>query len=105
MNGISLGMNLFIIAAGLTIVLGVLRVINFAHGAFYMVGAYVTYSLVRVFSTVAGAFWLAVVGATIAIGILGLVVERLFLRHLYDRDNVYQLLFTFAIVLILGDLV
>ena len=105
MNGISLGMNLFIIAAGLTIVLGVLRVINFAHGAFYMVGAYVTYSIVGWLGNNGAGFWIAVAGATLAIGLLGLVVERLFLRHLYDRDHNYQLLFTFALVLILGDLV
>lgn len=106
MNGISLGMNMFIIAAGLTIVLGVLRVINFAHGAFYMVGAYVTYSVVNALGTSgAGSFWVAVLVATLAIGLLGLVVERLFLKHLYDRDANYQLLFTFALVLILGDVV
>lgn len=105
MNGISLGMNLFIIAAGLTIVLGVLRVINFAHGAFYMVGAYVTFSIVRALGPGMATFWIAVLGATIAIGLLGLIVERLFLRHLYNRDHNYQLLFTFALVLILGDLV
>jgi branched-chain amino acid transport system permease protein len=105
LNGLSLGMNLFIIAAGLTIVLGVLRVINFAHGAFYMVGAYVTYSLVRNFAGTPGGFWIAVLGAAGAIALLGFVVERLFLRHLYGRDHAYQLLFTFALVLILGDLV
>lgn len=104
-NGLSLGMNLFIIAAGLTIVLGVLRVLNFAHGAFYMVGAYVSYSIVRAFGGTMAGFWLAVIGATLALGLLGLLLERLFLRHLYGRDPIYQLLFTFALVLILGDLV
>ncbi len=102
MNGLSLGMNLFIIAAGLTLVLGVLRVLNFAHGAFYMVGAYVAYSATARFG---GNFWLGVIAAMIAVGALGLVVERLFLRHLYSRDHIYQLLFTFALVLILGDVV
>lgn len=105
MNGVSLGMNLFIIAAGLTIILGVLRVLNFAHGAFYMVGAYVSYSVVRGLEGFAGNFWLGVLAAMAALAALGLVVERLFLRHLYDRDHMYQLLFTFALVLILGDLV
>jgi branched-chain amino acid transport system permease protein len=105
LNGLSLGMNLFIIAAGLTIVLGVLRVLNFAHGAFYMVGAYVTYSVTRGVVGTGGNFWLGVVAATVALGLLGLIVERLFLRHLYGRDHIYQLLFTFALVLILGDMV
>jgi branched-chain amino acid transport system permease protein len=104
-NGLSLGMNLFIIAAGLTIVLGVLRVINFAHGAFYMVGAYVTFSIVRQFAGTPYGFWLAVLGATVALGVLGLIVERLLLRYLYGRDPIYQLLLTFALVLILGDFV
>jgi branched-chain amino acid transport system permease protein len=105
MNGLSLGMNLFVIAAGLTIVLGVLRVLNFAHGAFYMVGAYVTYSVVRGLAGFAGGFWIAVVVAMVALALLGLIVERGFLRHLYGRDHNYQLLFTFALVLLLGDMV
>jgi branched-chain amino acid transport system permease protein len=105
MNGLSLGMNLFVIAAGLTIVLGVLRVLNFTHGAFYMVGAYVTYSVVRGLAGFAGGFWIAVVVAMVALALLGLIVERGFLRHLYGRDHNYQLLFTFALVLLLGDMV
>jgi branched-chain amino acid transport system permease protein len=105
MNGLSLGMNLFIIAAGLTIVLGVLRVLNFAHGAFYMVGAYVTYSLLDLFEGIPGGFWLAAAGGAVVLGFVGLVLERLFLRHLYHRDPLYQLLFTFALVLLAGDLV
>lgn len=105
MNGLSLGMNLFIIAAGLTIILGVLRILNFAHGAFYMVGAYVSYSLIRSFEGWPGSFWFAVVGATLVLGVLGVIVERTMLRHLYDRDHTHQLLFTFALVLLLGDLV
>jgi len=104
LNGISGGMILFIIAAGLTIVLGVLRILNFAHGALYMLGAYVSFSLTRGILGMGGSFWLAVVGATLVIGILGLVVERLLLRFLYGRDHAYQLLFTFALVLIFGDL-
>jgi branched-chain amino acid transport system permease protein len=105
MNGLSLGMNLFVIAAGLTIILGVLRVLNFAHGAFYMVGAYVTYSVVRSLAGFPGGFWIAVAAAMVSLAALGLVVERVFLRHLYGRDHMYQLLFTFALVLLLGDMV
>jgi len=82
LNGLSLGMNLFVIAAGLTLILGVLRVLNFAHGA----------------------FWLAVIGAAAALALMAFVIERLMLRHLYDRDHVYQLLFTFALVLLIGDM-
>jgi branched-subunit amino acid ABC-type transport system permease component len=105
LNGISSGMNLFIIAAGLTIVLGVLRVLNFAHGSFYMLGAYISFTLTRALMEVTGTFWLAIAGSTLAVGILGLVVERVLLRFLYGRDHAYQLLFTFALVLIFSDLV
>ncbi len=99
LNSISLGMNLFIIAAGLTLIFGVLRVINFAHGAFFMIGAYVCLSVVEW----SGNFWLGVAGAGLVLGALAWGVERLLLRHLYDRDHLVQLLFTFALVLILGD--
>src|SRR5688572_32292943 len=92
LNGISSGMNLFIIAAGLTIVLGVLRVLNFAHGSLYMLGAYVSFTLTKGLMGITGSFWLAVMGSTLAIGILGLVVERVLLRFLYGKDHAYQLL-------------
>ena len=100
-NAIALGMNLFIIAAGLTLIFGVLRVINFAHGAFFMLGAYVCYSIVEQ----AGNFWLGVLGAGLALALLAWIIERGLLRHLYARDPLAQLLFTFGLVLILGDAV
>ncbi|MHA3980779.1 branched-chain amino acid ABC transporter permease [Halovulum sp. GXIMD14794] len=105
MNGLSLGMNLFIISAGLTLILGVLRVLNFAHGAMFMLGGYACFTLVGLLTPVPGAFWLAVPGAALAMAVLAWGVERTMLRHLYDRDHLYQLLFTFALVLIIGDLV
>ena len=105
MNGLSLGMNLFIIAAGLTLIFGVLRVLNFAHGAFFMIGGYAAFSGVALFAGVPGRFWIAVVGAGIVLAVLAFVIERLMLSRLYDRDHLYQLLFTFALVLILGDAV
>ncbi len=105
MNGLSLGMNLFVIAAGLTLILGVLRVLNFAHGAFYMVGGYVAYTAVNQLGEMPGKFWVAVATAAVALALLSLLIERLMLRRLYDRDHLYQLLFTFALVLILGDMV
>ncbi len=105
MNGLSLGMNLFVIAAGLTLILGVLRVLNFAHGAFFMLGGYVTYSIVSEFTGVPGRFWFAVVGAALALAVTAFVIERLMLRRLYHRDHLYQLLFTFALVLLIGDFV
>jgi branched-chain amino acid transport system permease protein len=104
LNSISLGMSLFIIASGLTVIFGVLRVVNFAHGAFYMIGAYVCYTVVSQ-STFAAAFWLGTLAAAAALALLACVVERLLLRHLHKRDQLIQLLFTFALVLVLGDLV
>lgn len=105
MNGLSLGMNLYIMAAGLSLIFGVLRVLNFAHGAFFMLGGYVTFSLAIRLKTVPGGFWLAVLGAALALAAIALVIERLLLRHLYRRDHLYQLLFTFALILLAGDAV
>jgi len=104
MNSISLGMNMFIIAAGLSLILGVLRVINFAHGAFFMFGAYVCLSVVTYLNEAAGSFWLGVVAAAVVLAAMALVVERGFLHYLYEREHLTQLLFTFAVVLIIGDL-
>jgi branched-chain amino acid transport system permease protein len=103
LNGVSMGLSLFIIAAGLTLILGVLRVLNFAHGAFYMIGGYVTYSIVQHIGHTPGGFWFAVVGAGVVLAAMAFFIERTMLRHLYTRDHVYQLLFTYALVLILGD--
>ncbi len=105
MNGLSFGMNLFIISAGLTLILGVLRVLNFAHGAFFMLGGYVSFSLVNLLDFSPLGFWFAVLGSAVVLGVLAWGIERLMLRHLYGRDHLYQLLFTFALVLIIGDLV
>ena len=99
LNSLALGMNLFIIASGLTLIFGVLRVVNFAHGAFYMVGAYVCYSAAQW----AGNFWVGLAAAALALAACGWGLERTLLRFLYDRDPLTQLLFTFALVLILGD--
>ncbi len=103
LNSLALGMNLFIVAAGLTLIFGVLRVINFAHGAFYMFGAYVLFTVVEQFGETNLTFWLGVAAAALVVGILGFVVERFLLARLYDKEHLLQLLLTFALVLILGD--
>jgi branched-chain amino acid transport system permease protein len=100
LNAISLGMNLFIIAAGLSLIFGVLRVINFAHGAFYMFGAYIIYSVTRQAEL---SFWLGVVVAGLGLAVIAIIVERGLFRFIYDKEHLMQLLLTFAIVLILGD--
>ena len=96
-------MFLFLIASGLSLIFGVLRVLNFAHGTFYMLGAYSAWQLVRWLGAAGASFWLAVLGAAGAVALLGGLVERLLLRHLYAKDELYQLLFTYALVLVLSD--
>jgi branched-subunit amino acid ABC-type transport system permease component len=103
MGGLTTAMFLFLIASGLSLVFGVMRVINFAHGSFYMLGAYLAWQMVQWLHPLASGFWLAVIFAAIGIGILGALTELLFFRLLYGREELYQLLFTYALVLILGD--
>jgi branched-chain amino acid transport system permease protein len=100
--GLSSGMFIWLVASGLTLIFGVLGVLNFAHGSFYMLGAYVCYSLVKVF---APHFYLGVIVGPLAVAAVGLVVERRFLRGVYHLALPYQLLLTFAFVLIFDNLV
>jgi branched-chain amino acid transport system permease protein len=102
-SGLTAAMFLFLIASGLSLVFGVLRVLNFAHGTFYMLGAYSTFQFVQWLGPGPGTFWVAALGAALAVAALGGVVERLLFRHLYGKEELYQLLFTYALVLILSD--
>jgi len=103
LSGLTAAMFLFLIASGLSLIFGVLRVLNFAHGSFYMLGAYGAYQFVQWFGTGPGRFWWAALGAALGVGVLGGLVEWLLLRHLYGKEELYQLLFTYALVLILSD--
>jgi branched-chain amino acid transport system permease protein len=103
LGGLTTAMFLFLIASGLSLVFGVMRVLNFAHGSFYMLGAYLAWQVVDWLAPLAGSFWLAALGAALGVALLGAVVERVLLRHLYGREELYQLLLTYALVLILGD--
>jgi branched-subunit amino acid ABC-type transport system permease component len=96
-------MFLFLIASGLSLIFGVLRVLNFAHGTFYMLGAYSAYQFVQWLGVGGGKFWVAALAAALAVAALGGIVERLLFRHLYGKEELYQLLFTYALVLILSD--
>jgi branched-chain amino acid transport system permease protein len=103
MGGLTTAMFLFLIASGLSLVFGVMRVLNFAHGSFYMLGAYLAWQVVQSLSPILQSFWPAVLTAALGVAILGAVIERLLLRRLYGREELYQLLLTYALVLILGD--
>jgi branched-subunit amino acid ABC-type transport system permease component len=104
-SGLMTAMLLFLIASGLTLIFGVLRVLNFAHGSFYMLGAYLSWQIVQWLSPLAGGFWLALAGAAAIVALVGALIERLLLRHLYGRSELSQLLFTYALVLIIADVV
>ena len=95
-----MGMNYFIIAAGLSLIFGVLRVINFAHGAFFMFGAYTCFTVAQYWGF---GFWAGVIGAAIFLAAIAVFLERTLFRFLYDKEHLMQLLLTFAIVLIMGD--
>ena len=99
LSGLTAAMFLFLIASGLSLIFGVLRVLNFAHGTFYMLGAYCAFQIVQWIGLDGGRFWLA----ALAVAALGGIVERVLFRHLYDKEELYQLLFTYALVLILSD--
>jgi len=103
LSGLTAAMFLFLIASGLSLIFGVLRVLNFAHGTFYMLGAYTAYQVVQWLQPGPGRFWISVIGAALAVAALGGLVERFLFRHLYGKEELYQLLFTYALVLILGD--
>jgi branched-chain amino acid transport system permease protein len=105
LSGLTNASFLFLMASGLSLIFGVLRILNFAHGSLYMVGAYATYQFVVWFGPGELTFWGAVVLAATIVALLGGLIERLLLRHLYSREELYQLLFTYALVLFFTDLV
>lgn len=102
--GLSRSMILFIISAGLSLILGVLRVPNVAHGSLYMIGAFAAYTVNVVIGGAAG-FWLSLILAPLFVALLSFVAERVLFCHLYEREHLMLLLFTFSLMLIFGDLV
>ncbi len=100
-TGLIVGALLFLVAAGLTLIFGVLGVINFAHGSLYMLGAYVALTAYRL----SGNFLLSALASGIAIAVFSLVFERLFMRRVYNADVLMQLLVCYAFILILDDAV
>ncbi|QTF93276.1 branched-chain amino acid ABC transporter permease [Halomonas sp. BM-2019] len=100
LNGLQYGLLLFLIASGLTLIFGIMGIINLAHGAMYMIGAYLVYDL----TFRLGNFWLAILVAIPVAIALGLIIERLFLDTLYKRDHLYQVLLTFGLILVLNEM-
>jgi branched-chain amino acid transport system permease protein len=99
LNGIQYGLLLFLIASGLTLVFGILQVINLAHGSFYMIGAYLAFWL----TARTGSLWTAIaIGLPLAL-VLGLIVERVMIRLLYARDHLTQVLLTYGLILVFNE--
>ena len=100
-GGLKIGMLLFLVASGLTLVFGVLGVINFAHGALYMLGAYFSWQIM----SITGHFGLSVILGALGVGIFGLLFERILISRVYNAELLVQILLCYSVVLILDDLV
>ena len=102
LNGLAGASSLFLVGAGLSLIFGVTRIVNFAHGSFYMLGVYVAYTLVERLG--GGAwFWPSLLLASLVVGAIGALVEMLLLRRIYRAPELFQLLATFALVLVIKD--
>jgi branched-subunit amino acid ABC-type transport system permease component len=101
LNGLAYGALLFLLSIGLTLIFGMLDVVNLAHGSFYMLGAYAGLATLAV----TGNFWLAALAAPLAVGLIGALVERGLLRPLYRRSPLDQVLLTFGLIYVFEDLV
>ncbi|KRC28807.1 MULTISPECIES: ABC transporter permease [unclassified Acidovorax] len=102
LNGLAGASSLFLVGAGLSLIFGVTRIVNFAHGSFFMVGIYVAYSMVAKLGTGLG-FWPALLLSAVVVGALGALVEVVLLRRIYKAPELFQLLATFALVLVIKD--
>ncbi len=105
LSGLANAMFLFLIASGLTLIFGVTRIVNFAHGSFYMLAAYLTYSLVGLLPLGSASFYVGALLASLLVAALGGLVEAALLRRVYRAPELYQLLLTFALVLVVADVV
>ena len=108
LSGLASASSLFIISSGLTIVFGVTRIVNFAHGSLYMLGAYFAAKLLPPLLDLSYgpvSFWAGILIAALAVGVLGILMEVLLLRRIYQAPELFQLLATFGVVLIVQDIV
>jgi len=101
LNGVGIGMIYFLLSVGLTLIFGLMRFVNFAHGAFYLAAAYIAYAVVLW----TGSFWWALLLGPALVAILALAIERLLLRHTYALPHEAQILITFAVALIIQEVV
>lgn len=103
LTGLSSAAGLFLVASGLSIIFGVTRIVNFAHGSFYMLGAYIGVTMVgQIGGTVVG-FWAALLIAAVAVGLIGVAMEVLLLRRIYNSPELFQLIATFGVILVIQD--
>src|SRR5260370_18640609 len=103
LTGLASAASLFLVASGLSIIFGVTRIVNFAHGAFYMLGAYVAFTLTERFSGAFG-FWGGVIAAALIVAVVGVLVEMVLLRRIYHAPELFQLLATFVLTLVAVEL-
>jgi branched-chain amino acid transport system permease protein len=103
--GLSYGSTLFLLSAGLTLIFGVTRVVNFAHGSLYMVGAYVASTVTAALPSTPLGFFAGILVAALAVALVGAVIEVVVLRRIYAAPEIFQLLATFGLVLVVQDLV
>jgi len=101
-SGLSRAMVLFLMASGLTIVFGVMRVINFAHGAFYMLGAYLAFTFTSLMAPSLG-FWAALIIVPTLVSLLGALVEFVLLRRIYEKEHLLQILLTYSLIFVFND--
>jgi branched-chain amino acid transport system permease protein len=105
LSGLSQGMLMVIIASGLSLVFGTMNILNFAHGSFYMLGAYACFAVVTLLPQVTGNFWIGLLVGPLAVAGIGGLIERNVLRRVYSRHLLDQLLLTYAFILIFNDVV
>jgi branched-chain amino acid transport system permease protein len=104
LTGLANASALFLVASGLSLIFGVTRIVNFAHGSFYMLGAFVGYSLIQVLPGGGFGFWASILLAGVIVGIIGVIVELLVLRPIYRAPELFQLVATFGVILVIQDL-
>lgn len=105
MSGLSRGMMLFLIASGLSLIFGVMNILNFAHATLWLVGAYFCYSFWFLLQDYAFGLWVSIALAALVLAAIGWIIEVILIRRVYERDLPEQLLLTYAMVLIIGDLI